>query len=103
VCNKTLSEVQAEHPDYEPQNPEFARRACLDLTYILHVLQDYLKFSETGTQFSCFTGTKARMLTQTALLDARIELVKQVNGKEMSWTLGATLRMLKQPQPEPEL
>jgi hypothetical protein len=43
------------------------------------------------------------MLTQTALLDARIELVKQVNGKEMSWTLGATLRMLKQPQPEPEL
>ena len=35
--------------------------------------------------------------------EKRIQLVKQLNGKEMSWTLGATLRMLKKLLPKSEL
>jgi len=79
VCKMEAEEVKTQHGEtYEPKNPEFVRRACQDMTYILHLLHHHLQFQEHVP---------------------RIRLVKQIEGKEMSWTLGASLRMLHGPPP----
>ncbi|MGB1606116.1 MAG: hypothetical protein ACPIOQ_76020, partial [Promethearchaeia archaeon] len=82
VCSTSLTDLEAKHPTYEAHNREFIRRACQDMSYLVFLLSDYLGFAES---------------------ERRIQLVKQINGKEMSWTLGATLRMLKKPAPKAEL
>jgi hypothetical protein len=46
------------------------RRLPQDMTYLLYILQDHMHFGDS---------------------DQRIKLVKQINGKEMSWTLGLTV------------
>mmetsp|Transcript_24189 Transcript_24189/g.46860 ORF Transcript_24189/g.46860 Transcript_24189/m.46860 type:complete len:461 (+) Transcript_24189:124-1506(+) len=79
VCGVTHEELHGKHgATYEVKNPEFLKRACQDITYIFRLLQGYLQFQDDHQ---------------------RIELVKNVRGKEMSWTLGQTLRMLEQPVP----
>lgn len=50
--------------------PVIMHRIPQDLSYMLYVLGDYLGLAEN---------------------ERRIKLVKQVNGKEMSWTLGRHL------------
>ena len=74
VCSSSFAEIHALHAaTYDPLEPEHLLRACQDLTYIVELLHHYLGFAED---------------------EERIQLVKQVRGKEMSWTLGASLRML---------
>lgn len=77
VCRYSHEELHGKHSaTYEPKNPEFLKRACQDITYILRLLSGYLNFADNHQ---------------------RIELVKKVKGKEMAWTLGQTLRMLEPP------
>lgn len=77
VCSVNADALAVDHASsYEPGNPEFLTRACQDMTYILHLLSEHLGFEDNAE---------------------RIRLVKQIEGKEMSWTLGASLRMLHGP------
>jgi len=76
ICKMDYETFVSKHKDYETSHPDFQVRACQDLTYILYILEEYLNIP----------------------VDAqKIQLVKQIHGKEMSWTLGATLRMLHRP------
>eukprot|EP00293_Proteomonas_sulcata_P013080 CAMPEP_0184293066 /NCGR_PEP_ID=MMETSP1049-20130417/4634_1 /TAXON_ID=77928 /ORGANISM="Proteomonas sulcata, Strain CCMP704" /LENGTH=435 /DNA_ID=CAMNT_0026600995 /DNA_START=42 /DNA_END=1349 /DNA_ORIENTATION=- len=83
VCGSEFEPLAAAHTGYEPKNKEFMRRACHDLSYITYLLGTHLGFAPE---------------------DQRIELVKKLKGKEMSWTLGASLKMIKNPKdPKAEL
>jgi hypothetical protein len=50
------------------------------MTYLLYILQDHMHFGDS---------------------DQRIKLVKQINGKEMSWTLGLTVAPARHCRPVP--
>mmetsp|Transcript_19203 Transcript_19203/g.53022 ORF Transcript_19203/g.53022 Transcript_19203/m.53022 type:complete len:136 (-) Transcript_19203:479-886(-) len=46
VCSSDAATIALKHADYEPKNKEFLRRACQDISYILHLLGGYLKLPE---------------------------------------------------------